>query len=303
MDQRGGVTTLSCPGSANADIAWAFQRWQRGRGHAQPRQLRWLEVHRYVNVTHRWSLVSIARWLRRLFVCRRSQRFSASHASHTDRPDDLYRTANLRHAATAGHKESAEFTARSLRTGLPPSMVAARRVPWRMHIWKAACPSGCLRRQWGPKWDLLVPGLDKLLDRQSVAVLHVLIEILEQNAVRRRHRQPDSDAIFPAMCQMWQLIRRRQSVLALLAQDRPPCAVRLDFDEMLLPVQYQRHSQGNMPVTPAVSATLGVSQQHVQPPGRQVVTKQAVLEIDLEFRAGRVGDPPPRNGARVETCS
>src|SRR5947209_8803310 len=67
------------------------------------------------------------------------------------------------------------------------------------------------------------------------------------------------------------------------AQDRPPRAVRLDVNEMLLPIQHQRHSQGDMPVPPAVSATLSIAQQHVQPPSRQVVTEQAVLEVDLEF--------------------
>jgi hypothetical protein len=105
------------------------------------------------------------------------------------------------------------------------------------------------------------------------------------------------------MFQMWQRVRRRQGVIALLAQDRPPRAVRLDVNEVLLPIQHQRHSQGDMPVPPAVSATLSVPQQHVQSPSRQIVTKQAVLEIDLEFCAGRVGNPPPCNGARVETCS
>ena len=56
-----------------------------------------------------------------------------------------------------------------------------------------------------------------------------------------------------------------------------------------------------MPVPAAMPATRRIAQQNVEPPGLDVMAKRAILEIDLEIGAIRVGYPALLNLGGVKT--
>ena len=79
-----------------------------------------------------------------------------------------------------------------------------------------------------------------------------------------------------------------ERIVALLAMNRLGRPVRQHFLQELFTFQDQGDGRGDMTVPPAVT-TLSVSEQHIQPSAWQVVAEQAVLEIDPEVFAVRLG--------------
>ena len=81
-------------------------------------------------------------------------------------------------------------------------------------------------------------------------------------------------------------------IVAFLAMYRLGRPVRQHFRQELFSLQHQSGGRRDMTVAPAMTP-FPKSEQHIQAPARQIVTKQAVLEIDFGLFAIRVGHAAP----------